>query len=153
MRTGELYECVESPFSYSRSWGYTPSRILLYDGWLRHRLLNELFRSLKNSAFHRLSRSVNLEYYAFLVFSNLSNRNDSIRFYFDYFKVALIQNFLIRFYRQEIFCNHIYCLAVVRIFCRIMPCVISRASNSWTCNPDACSACVNVSKPAAPVIA
>ena len=77
MRTGELYECVESPFSYSRSWGYTPSRILLYDGWLRHRLLNELFRSLKNSAFHRLSRSVNLEYYAFLVFSNLSNRNDS----------------------------------------------------------------------------
>ena len=78
MRTGELYECVESPFSYSRSWGYTPSRILLYDGWLRHRLLNELFRSLKNSAFHRLSRSVNLEYYAFLVFSNLSNRNDSL---------------------------------------------------------------------------
>lgn len=79
MRTGELYECVESPFSYSRSWGYTPSRILLYDGWLRHRLLNELFRSLKNSAFHRLSRSVNLEYYAFLVFSNLSNRNDSLK--------------------------------------------------------------------------
>jgi hypothetical protein len=81
MRTGELYECVESPFSYSRSWGYTPSRILLYDGWLRHRLLNELFRSLKNSAFHRLSRSVNLEYYAFLVFSNLSNRNDSLSYY------------------------------------------------------------------------
>ena len=78
MRIGELYECVESPFSYSRSWGYTPSRILLYDGWLRHRLLDELFRSLKNSAFHRLSRSVNLEYYAFLVFSNLSNRNDSL---------------------------------------------------------------------------
>ena len=76
MRTGELYECVESPFSYSRSWGYTSSRILLYDGWLRQRLLTEILLLAIYSAFHRLSRSVNLEYYAFLVFSNLSNRND-----------------------------------------------------------------------------
>ena len=70
MRTGELYECVESPFSYSRSWGYTSSRILLYDGWLRQRLLTEILLLAIYSAFHRLSRSVNLEYYAFLVFSN-----------------------------------------------------------------------------------
>lgn len=70
MRTGELYECVESPFSYSRSWGYTSSRILLYDGWLRQRLLTEILLLAIYSALHRLSRSVNLEYYDFLVFSN-----------------------------------------------------------------------------------
>ena len=46
---------------------------MLYDGRLRHKLLTELFHSLNDPAFHRLSRSVNLEYHASLVFCYRNN--------------------------------------------------------------------------------
>ena len=117
---------------YSRSWEYTSSRILLYDGWLRQRLLTEILLLAIYSAFHRLSRSVNPEYYAFPVFSNylivttpyklnLPNKRPAMqnRFYLvlQVYPPQDLSSTLRNFY--DLFENKFFCYSVP------LPCVIS----------------------------